>query len=138
MGPLLFTVFTTLVTAQCAVAATIRDSTTVIGTVSGATLAALNKTVDGRLHAAVPYSAPCFATVNNLTVGVDAAACSVVQSNYTDPFSRQGNFPATMFVRPVLTMPLSFDDANVGLMQAGMGDMPVYVGAVFVGFLQRL
>ena len=101
MSPLLFTLFTLLVSAHCVAAATTQDPTTVIKTVGATTWATLNKTVGGRLHTAVPYSAPCFATVNNLTVGVDAAACSVVQSNYTDPLSRQPNFPATMFVGPI-------------------------------------
>jgi hypothetical protein len=72
---------------------------TPISAVVPGALRLLNATVQGRLHAALPYSAPCYSTVNGVNVGRDDAACAAVEAGYTNPLSRVAQFGAYM-VRP--------------------------------------
>ncbi len=58
----------------------------------------LNVTVDGRLHTAVPFELPCFSKYEGLPVTTDAAACTSIQENYTDPNFRAAHFGAYMDV----------------------------------------
>jgi hypothetical protein len=74
---------------------------TPISAVVPGALQLLNATVQGRLHAALPYSAPCYSTVNGVNVGRDDAACAAVEAGYTNPLSRVAQFGAYM-VRPSL------------------------------------
>ncbi|KAI0646623.1 FAD-binding domain-containing protein [Trametes meyenii] len=57
---------------------------------------ALNRTVGGRLRSAVPFERPCFSTYEGERVSADHAACSAIQSNYTDPTFRVTHFGAYM------------------------------------------
>ncbi|KAJ7717139.1 FAD-binding domain-containing protein [Mycena metata] len=66
--------------------------------VSDAQWHTLNTTVGGRLHAATPFSLPCFSKYNNLTVSVDEASCAAIQANYTSPTFRLQSFSANMNV----------------------------------------
>lgn len=54
--------------------------------------------LDGRLHSAVPVSAPCFPIVNNKTSTVDPEGCAAVQAGYTLADFRSSRYPAYMFV----------------------------------------
>ncbi|KAI1772195.1 FAD-binding domain-containing protein [Hypoxylon cercidicola] len=45
--------------------------------------AALNASVSGRLHAAMPFALPCYSLYNGKTVVVDEAACTLIRDNYT-------------------------------------------------------
>ena len=48
--------------------------------------AALNSTVNGRLHAAAPISRPCFPNAgSNVTGNVDEGECEAVMQHYMDP-----------------------------------------------------
>lgn len=58
----------------------------------------LNDTLGGKLRTALPFSAPCFSTVNGLNVSVDSEACSSVEANYTKPLYRVEQFGAYMLV----------------------------------------
>lgn len=58
----------------------------------------LNDTLGGKLRTALPFSAPCFSTVNGLNVTVDSEACSNVEVNYTNPLYRVEQFGAYMLV----------------------------------------
>lgn len=58
----------------------------------------LNNTLGGKLYNALPLAAPCFSVVNGANVSVNAAACSDVEANYTDPLYRVEKFGAYMFV----------------------------------------
>ncbi|KAJ6591126.1 FAD-binding domain-containing protein [Mycena vulgaris] len=51
----------------------------------------------GRLHSAVPLSAPCFPIVNGKNSTVDREKCSQVQAGYTVADFRSVRFPAYMF-----------------------------------------
>ncbi|KAJ7507300.1 isoamyl alcohol oxidase [Mycena galericulata] len=57
----------------------------------------LTNSLGGRLHSAVPVSAPCFPVVNNKTSIVDPEACSAVQAGYTLADFRSVRYPAYMF-----------------------------------------
>ncbi|RDX48015.1 FAD-binding domain-containing protein [Lentinus brumalis] len=59
-------------------------------------LSALNATVGGRVKRAIPFEASCFPIVEGKTVPVDVAACTAIQSNYSDPFSRGSHSGAYM------------------------------------------
>ncbi len=61
-------------------------------------LSALNATVGGRVKRAIPFEAPCFSIVEGKPVPVDVAACTAIQSNYSDSFSRVSHFGAYMLV----------------------------------------
>ncbi len=63
--------------------------------------AALNTTVSGRLYATVPFELPCFSTYNGHPVTTDAAACTSIQDNYTDPVFRVAHFGAYMIVSSI-------------------------------------
>ncbi|MCJ1352383.1 MAG: hypothetical protein MMC33_002367 [Icmadophila ericetorum] len=43
----------------------------------------LNKSLEGRLHAAVPFASPCFSNCNGEPVLQDVALCATIQQNYT-------------------------------------------------------
>ncbi|KAL3426535.1 isoamyl alcohol [Phlyctema vagabunda] len=43
----------------------------------------LNRTVHGRLHAAAPFSLPCFSTYSGVANTADPVACADIQSHYT-------------------------------------------------------
>ncbi|KAL0576432.1 hypothetical protein V5O48_005537 [Marasmius crinis-equi] len=57
----------------------------------------LGQSLEGRLHTAVPVSAPCFDTVNGEKVGRNETACTEVQEGYTDPDFRFARANAFMF-----------------------------------------
>ncbi|KAI0061469.1 FAD-binding domain-containing protein [Artomyces pyxidatus] len=57
----------------------------------------LNHTVGGRLHTALPFSAPCFSVINGQNVTPDAAACQQIQKNYSDTVYRASKFSSMMF-----------------------------------------
>jgi hypothetical protein len=59
-----------------------------VESVNHAVLVALNATVDGRLHAAKPVSAPCYSTFDGRHVGRDSTSCAIVEANYTNPLYR--------------------------------------------------
>jgi hypothetical protein len=69
---------------------------TPVGAVAPAALRLLNATVQGRLHAAKPVSAPCYAAFEGAPVARDAAACAAVQAGYTSPLFRVAQFGAYM------------------------------------------
>ncbi|THH00708.1 hypothetical protein EW026_g1844 [Hermanssonia centrifuga] len=73
--------------------------------------AALNTTVSGRLYATVPFELPCFSTYNGHPVTTDAAACTSIQDNYTDPVFRVAHFGAYMIVSHLNS--ISFNPAFV-------------------------
>ncbi|TVY40181.1 FAD-linked oxidoreductase [Lachnellula occidentalis] len=52
-------------------------------TPTAAQWAALNQTVNGRLHAGVPLAQSCYSSYNGTATTPDAAVCSAVQTNYT-------------------------------------------------------
>ncbi|KAJ7328364.1 FAD-binding domain-containing protein [Mycena albidolilacea] len=56
-----------------------------------------SNSLDGRLHSAVPVSAPCFPIVNNKTSTVDPEGCAVVRAGYTLADFRSSHYPAYMF-----------------------------------------
>ncbi|KAL7283963.1 hypothetical protein ACG7TL_001235 [Trametes sanguinea] len=62
-------------------------------------LQSLNVTVQGRLRASVPLAKPCFSVYDGEHVPVDPTACSVVQSNYTNPDFRASQFAAYMVLQ---------------------------------------
>ncbi|KAJ7693434.1 FAD-binding domain-containing protein [Mycena rosella] len=55
----------------------------------------LNKTVDGRLHTAVPFARPCFQQ-STLSGSYDEAACLSVETNYLNATVRSGTFATYM------------------------------------------
>ena len=58
----------------------------------------LGQSLEGRLHAAVPVSAPCFDIVNGKKIGRNGTACAEVQAGYTQPDFRFPKANAFMFV----------------------------------------
>ncbi|KAJ7135447.1 isoamyl alcohol oxidase [Mycena crocata] len=58
---------------------------------------AFSDSLDGRLHSAVPLSAPCFPVVNGRNSTVKTDACSAVQGNYNLANFRSAHYPAYMF-----------------------------------------
>ncbi|OBZ78306.1 hypothetical protein A0H81_02659 [Grifola frondosa] len=57
---------------------------------------ALNNTVGGRLHVAVPFSQPCFSTYEGNPITPNTTACSAIEESYTDPTFRVNYFGAWM------------------------------------------
>ncbi|KAJ8074384.1 hypothetical protein PM082_015284 [Marasmius tenuissimus] len=57
----------------------------------------LGQSLEGRLHPAVPVSAPCFDIVNGKKVGRNSTACAEVQAGYTKPEFRFPKANAYMF-----------------------------------------
>ena len=60
--------------------------------------AALNRSVQGRLHIATPLSLPCFSSFNGQPSEPDPNACALVQQNYTEPDFRSEHFGSFMNV----------------------------------------
>jgi hypothetical protein len=59
----------------------------------------LNRTVQGRLHPAVPLSYPCFSPYGNTSDPVDPSKCSKLRSSYYSPEYRVNTYSAAMQVR---------------------------------------
>ncbi|OBZ77659.1 6-hydroxy-D-nicotine oxidase [Grifola frondosa] len=57
---------------------------------------ALNDTVGGRLHIAVPFSEPCFSTYEGKFITPNITACSSIEQSYVDPTFRVNYFGAWM------------------------------------------
>jgi len=53
--------------------------------------------LDGRLHSAIPVSAPCFPVVNGQNSTVNPTECSAVEAGYTLADFRSVRYPAYMF-----------------------------------------
>ncbi|KAJ7093986.1 FAD-binding domain-containing protein [Mycena belliarum] len=58
---------------------------------------AFSDSLEGRLHATVPLSAPCFPIVNGRNSTVDPERCAAVQAGYTQADFRSVRYPAYMF-----------------------------------------
>jgi hypothetical protein len=57
--------------------------------------------LEGRLHSAIPVSAPCFPVVNGQNSTINPTECSAVEAGYTLADFRSARYPAYMFVSPI-------------------------------------
>ncbi|KAF9013840.1 FAD-binding domain-containing protein [Hymenopellis radicata] len=55
---------------------------------------ALNATLGGKLHAAVPLAAPCFSSLNGDEFRGNTSECAIVETGYRNPFFRSDKFNA--------------------------------------------
>ncbi|KAI9768106.1 MAG: hypothetical protein M1840_005140 [Geoglossum simile] len=53
---------------------------------------ALNRTVNGRLHAVTPFALPCFSNYNGQSIQPNPDACATTQSNYNSALFRTDSF----------------------------------------------
>ncbi|THV00478.1 FAD-binding domain-containing protein [Dendrothele bispora CBS 962.96] len=58
---------------------------------------ALGRDLGGRLHTALPFSSPCFSTVNGVDVGRNETECAVIRQGYTSPLFISPLFSPRMF-----------------------------------------
>ncbi|THH06479.1 hypothetical protein EW145_g4058 [Phellinidium pouzarii] len=67
-----------------------------IASISQSTWNSLNKTVGGRLFAAVPFSRPCFQDAVGMVGAFDNTACNAIEENYTNKTFRRNIFGSYM------------------------------------------
>ncbi|THU84693.1 FAD-binding domain-containing protein [Dendrothele bispora CBS 962.96] len=58
---------------------------------------ALGRDLGGRLHTALPFSSPCFSTVNGVDVGRNETECAAIRQGYTSSTFRSPLFSPRMF-----------------------------------------